>query len=301
MFCPKCRRGFTLIEILVVIGVVGILIGLLLPAVQATRAASDRLGCLNNFKQIGLALHHYHDTHGRLPAGPPAGTIDLRKTSILSWRTMILPQLDQKPLWEQTTAALESEPRNPFENPPHVGLSTVIRIYLCPSDGRLSSPITDKDGIAAAYTDYIGVRGGLGFDGVLSIPRGIRLVDIRDGTANTLMAGERPPPDTFQAGKWYTWRLANTYWGFLDGPDESLHSLSPVTTQFGDPCSGGIPFSFGPGRISNPCDRHHFWSLHPGGGNFLFADGSCRLLKYSARDILPALATRAGGEVVEVP
>jgi hypothetical protein len=127
---------------------------------------------------------------------------------------MILPQLDQKPLWDQTVSALTTEPYNPFNDPPHVGLSTVVKTYACPADGRLTSTMTDKDNIRAAYTGYIGVRGGLGFDGVLSIPGGVRMADIRDGASNTLLAGERPPPDTLQAGLWYTWRHTNLYWGF---------------------------------------------------------------------------------------
>ena len=127
---------------------------------------------------------------------------------------------------------------------------------------------------------------------------GIRLTDIIDGSSNTLMAGERPPPKTLQAGQWYTRLYFGTgVFGMLRGPDGTiLENELPLPL---DTCEG--PFQFGPGRLDNPCDRYHFWSLHPGGANFLFADGAARYLPYSAQPIMPALASRAGGEVVSLP
>ncbi len=126
---------------------------------------------------------------------------------------------------------------------------------------------------------------------------GVRIVDITDGSSQTLIVAERPPPDTLQAGKWYTWVAVFGVWANRYGPDENLVAEGGIVP--GDNCAG--PFRFGPGRTDNNCDRYHFWSLHPGGGNFAFADGSVHFLRYSAADILPALATRAGGEVVGVP
>jgi prepilin-type processing-associated H-X9-DG protein len=108
------------------------------------------------------------------------------------------------------------------------------------------------------------------------------------------MVGERPPPDTFQAGIWYTALVQQPD----TGPDGVMIYGGPWTV--GDRClSAGL--RFGPGRTDNPCDRNHLWSLHRGGANFLFADGSVRFLADAAESLLPALATRAGGEVATPP
>jgi prepilin-type N-terminal cleavage/methylation domain-containing protein/prepilin-type processing-associated H-X9-DG protein len=291
------RKGYSMVELLVVISIIGILLGLLLPAVQQGREAAARVQCQNNMRQIGIALHNYHDSHGHLPPGQPKNQDDPNYS--LTWDALILPQIDQGPLWAQTERAFQTRPRWPYDNPPHVALATVVKTYVCPDDGRLFSPITDRDGVTAAYTSYLGVRGGGRADGVLGIrPKGINLTSITDGTSQTLMVGERPPPDTLQAGWWYSrTRAGGGVWGVLYGPDDAIATDGSTTPT--DPCRG--PFRFGPGRTSNPCDRHHFWSLHPGGANFLFADASVHFMLYSAQPIMIALGTRNGGEVVALP
>jgi prepilin-type processing-associated H-X9-DG protein len=125
------------------------------------------------------------------------------------------------------------------------------------------------------------------------------LADIADGTSNTLMVGERPPPDTLQAGQWYpSSQFPHGAFGHLRGPDPSWLVLG--AGSIGDPCVGPL-YQFGPGRTDNPCDRLHFWSVHPGGGNFLVADGSARFIRHSGRSIMAALATRNGGEPDTIP
>lgn len=126
----------------------------------------------------------------------------------------------------------------------------------------------------------------------------MRFTDITDGTSNTLLVGERPPSKDLWYGWWYA--------GFGAGGNGTADMVLGVRENIppGDafiPDCGGLPARFAPGRIDNMCDAFHYWSLHSGGANFLFADGSVRFLAYSADAVLPALATRAGGEVVEVP
>jgi prepilin-type processing-associated H-X9-DG protein len=132
---------------------------------------------------------------------------------------------------------------------------------------------------------------------VLFLDSHVRLADITDGTSCTLMAGERPP----SADCWYGWWYAG-YGQAGTGSADML--LGARERNLGGPyvssCPPG-PYRFQAGRVENQCDLFHFWSLHPGGAHFLFADGSVRFLAYSAADILPALATRAGGEAVSLP
>lgn len=290
-------RAFSLVELLVVMGIIGLITGLTLPAIQSVREAAARTRCQMNLKQIGLALHNYHDGNGRLP--PWTEILPSRPPSItaLYWHALLLPYIEQGPLWEKTQQACLEEPLS-FRNPPHVGIAAVIRLYACPALGRLPGPLTDKNGITATYTSYMGVGGSTyGADDGVIVSSPVPLTDITDGTSNTLMVGERPPPDTLQAGWWYS-AVVDSLWvdAGSRGPDGSM----PVIIQTGNyPCRG--PFRFGPGRTANSCDRYHFWSLHPGGAQFLFADCSVHYLKYSAASVLPQLATRAGGEPVELP
>src|SRR5713101_7736907 len=124
----KGRSGFSLIELLVVIGVIGVLLGLLLPAVQQVRGAATRMSCLNNMKQIGLALHNFHDSHGRFPPMPVRNPAGPDPNARLSWMALILPQMDQEGLYNISVQACQLDP-NPRHNPPHVGFSTVVLSY----------------------------------------------------------------------------------------------------------------------------------------------------------------------------
>lgn len=302
------RTAFSLIEIIVVISVLGVLVGLLLPAIQSVRDTASRASCQNNFHQIGLALHDYHGIHNRFP--PEASDADLAlpnattrsPAKLLSWMVHLLPQLEQSALWEISVEACRSGAR-PNQSPPHVGFVTPVKIYTCPSDGRLATAHNTKLGKVVAFTSYIGVAGSVNFPlgtsppllaGVFGYYPGCRLADVTDGTSNTLSVGERPPPNTYQAGQWYTQSFALELNG---GPDGSLICFGGG--HISDPC--GNSTCFGPGRLDNPCDRKHFWSLHRNGANFLFVDGSVKFLTHSASSLIPALATRASGELVTIP
>ena len=213
----------------------------------------------------------------------------------MSWNARLLPFLEQEGLWKKTTAAYAQQPSF-LINPPHVGLTTRMPAYLCPSDGRVHQAGIKSQ--VRAYTSYLGVEGTDQYseDGVLFLNSAVRLTDITDGTSNTLMVGERPPSADGVLGWWYA--------GWGQAQDGSAEMVIGVREQaasgyFPGCVSGG--YDFGPGDFNNQCDALHFWSPHSGGANFLFADGSARFLGYSVNPLMPALATRAGGEAVTVP
>ncbi len=309
------RSGFSLIELLVVIAIIAVLIGLLLPAVQKVRDAAARTYCTSGLKQIGLALHQYHDTHGTFPPAIVDRGVAWDKFWEVSWLARILPYVEQQPLYENMVAAFQSQGNrpNPFRNPPHRGFSTVMPLYRCPSDSRqyVATRVVERTFVfTVAFTGYLGVNGQnlRSLDGVLHWNSRVALRDITDGASNTVVAGERPPSWDLLFGWWYAgaaqWDLAfrpvrNT--GSADvtlGAAEINVRSAPIPELTACPIG---PYTFQPGTIANPCSQFHFWSLHSGGSNFLFADGSVRFLNYTAASILPALATRNQGEVVALP
>ncbi len=297
----RFRKGFSLIEVVVVIGISGLLLGLLLPAVQRAREASSRIQCLNNLKQIGLALHIFHDSFGQFPPLDVSSTLSSEPNALLGWMVLILPQMGHEGLYQTSARACELD-LNTLDSPPHTGMASVVRSYVCPDDSRLMSPLTDRFGIEASFTSYIGIGGTLprgasrGLDGVFGSRR--RISAVTDGLSNTIMVGERPPPASLQAGWWYPGFSADSV-GFR-GPNNVLILGAGTLTVPGDSCRLRN-VAFGPGRTENGCDRYHLWSLHPGGANFLFADASGRFLAYSSEPVIMALASASGGEVVDLP
>jgi len=293
------RNAFTLVELLVAIAIIGIQIGLTLSATQRVRAAATRLKCQNNLKQIALALHNSHDTNGFLPPGISVIS-DQQKYSYLGWPARILPYIEQHALWNRANTAFATDP-NPqsfYGHPPHFPImGTVIPTFACPSDSR-SAEAVELGRVHVAFTSYLGVAGKdhRTRDGLFFLDSRLRLDQVPDGTSNTIMVGERPPAADLAFGWWYRG------WGQnQDGSAEMLlgvRELNSLGSRY--PCSPG-PYSFTYGRVENQCDMFHFWSMHTGGANFAFADGSVHFLAYSASAIVPALATRAGGEVVSLP
>jgi prepilin-type N-terminal cleavage/methylation domain-containing protein/prepilin-type processing-associated H-X9-DG protein len=224
------RRGFTLIELLVVIAIIAILIGLLLPAVQKVREAAARMKCSNNLKQIGLALHNYHDTNNKLP---PASQIpwwtgvfdkddfmDLGAPFGPNWAVLLLPYIEQNNLYQQGRPDLY--PGVPITQGSRPGntdktwwtiVATEVKIYQCPSDGNNSQHYTDavgpgnwargNYGVTAGYEDYDHVANGFTktttqaglVKGTISSPMmsanyGTTLLGVIDGLSNTIMVGE---------------------------------------------------------------------------------------------------------------
>lgn len=288
------RTGFTLIELLVVIAIMGTLIGLLLSAVQQVRAAAQRTECISHLKQIGIALHSYHDNQRLLPPGMSL-KIESGTFPYLSWNARILPYLEQTSLWEDIQTAYKVNP-NFLRVPPHVRRSTAVRIFTCPSDPRSSAIVTLADGQVVAFTAYLGVEGTDQFkhDGMLFLDSRVGLLDVADGLSNTLLVGERPPSADNRFGWWYAgWGQDRT------GSAEMVLGVREVM-DCDEPCARGA-YHFDSGSDNDVCDFLHFWSKHPGGAHFLFGDGSVRFVTYDADSIMPALATRSGGETVSIP
>ncbi len=290
--------GFSLIELLVVIAIIGVLIGLTLSGVQKVRGASARTQCANQMRQLALGLHGYHDARGALPPGwtSEVGPERRDQYAFVGWTARILPNIEQQNLWQQIEQAFKTAPGGGVWNSPHPTIiATPVALFGCPADDRTRTPRPLPGGRQAATTSYLGISDHrpYRYTGMLFIDSAVKLADTTDGTSSTLLIGERPPSADDRFGWWYRG------WGQLqEGSAEMILSVRE-TNRSGDyaSCPTG-PYYFMPGAFNHQCDMFHFWSPHTGGANFAFADGSVRFLRYSANDILPALATRAGGETV---
>lgn len=292
----KPTAGYSLIEVLVVIGLIGMLIGLMLPAIQNVREAASRASCQNNLKQLGLAAQNYHSAFGRMPGSSQNFRTQNGQIRAVQWTHLLLPYLEQEAVYRESIEAFKQD-FSSYKNPPHRHVTTVIKVFTCRSDGRMPGPTTDAEGNTCAYASYFGNEGTAPppSGGTGNGAFGVSLVEFRDGASQTLFIGERPPPAYRYAGSWYAFGYLPK-WGY----DFSRHLYGFVDYPvYSDPCRK--PMHFAPGRVENPCDSHHFWSFHPGGANFVFADGSVRFLSYSADSLIYALATRNGGEVVTAP
>jgi len=220
------RRGFTLIELLVVIAIIGVLIALLLPAVQKARDAAIRTQCANNIKQIGLALHQYHDVEESLP---PATVGQFNPKWHWSWMARILPYIEEYNLYEMAVAFASDKSLDEtyaglpgfaswspwggylwnITYPENPATGAVVRTYRCPADTNapIAEEFTPYNGqkLLQGFTDYQGVTGTDYFkqDGVLVVTKGIHLRDIADGTSSTLMVGERATTKDLSYGAWF--------------------------------------------------------------------------------------------------
>lgn len=286
------RHGLTIVELLVVLAIVCVLLALLLPAVQRVRDAGHRNQCQHHLKQLGVALHQFHDTHHRLPAG-----VSYRDGSDpqqhMTWLTRLLPFVEQEALWREAESAFADEPfflRDRHE----AARRQVVKVFTCPADSRTASP-ADFERFRFGLTSFLGVEGTDQYrrDGLLFLDSRVRLSEVSDGTSSTLLVGERPPNPKLNLGWWYAG------WGQdKDGSTDSVLGVREaiVSASNGATCER-TPAQFGAGSFSNPCDAFHFWSPHTGNGaNFLVADGSVRFLPSKAEPMMETLATRAGGE-----
>jgi prepilin-type N-terminal cleavage/methylation domain-containing protein len=280
------RRGFTLIELLVVIAIIAILVALLLPAVQQARAAARRSQCRSNLKQVGIALHNYHETHTRLPP-----LMVYHSSSCcsrwFSWMVMILPGMDQTPLYESFDLNLNAFGGNgPVVNRDYT--ATKIAAYKCPSDIHSDKVRQWNFGgsigvVGYAHTAYLGCRGSdASLPGNGMFPdrnRTVRFRDVTDGQSNTIQVGER----TIDVAGQYGW------WAAGSGSD--THGLGDSVLHSGT--------GFYPGDPLGNADRFHWWSLHNNGAHFLMSDGAVKFMNYTMdHQVLLDLSTRKGQEVI---
>jgi prepilin-type N-terminal cleavage/methylation domain-containing protein/prepilin-type processing-associated H-X9-DG protein len=298
------RKAFTLIELLVVIGVIGILVAILLPAVQMAREAGRRVTCANNARQLSLSLMNYESSHGKLPIGlrsfdplSGAGRDPSREFYGMTWITRILPFVEQNAMWER---ALDDYKISPVPFGFHAGLQSVLPVVACSSDPAAGVAQFTHDGLFVACTNFLGVN-GTNFterDGVFTYDKEIRFSMVSDGLSNTLMLGERPPSPDFWYGWWYATGAGSQSTGDVSlGVAELNPTQASGISSYLDSCPAG-PYSYVAGS-NKQCDALHFWSYHPSGSNFSRADGSVSFVLYSIdSSVLESLSTRSGGEVI---
>ncbi len=306
----KFRSAFTLIELLVVIAIIAILIAMLVPAVQKVRAAAARTQCANNIKQLGLAVHSYHDAAKRLPPNAKSIAFSWGSDSVApgptiwSWIARILPYIEQDALAKQYNIP------NGTMGAALPGLAAVIPALLCPADGgNVPNPATDWaniSGISMGLINYRGCSGsnwgvntgssfttafpvadldpGVGKDGLdrgngifyrTDGKRKLTLRGILDGSSNTFMIGESTHTFDQHCGGW-------PYPNYV-------HGTCAIPLNYADPGNS----------YNNWPNRYSFQSKHTAGANFCFADGAVRYVTNSVNiQTYQGLATIRGGETV---
>ena len=312
------RPGFTLVELLVVIAIIGILVALLLPAVQAAREAARRMQCGNNLKQVTLALHNYESTYRTLPMSRIT-TGESRH----GWAAMVLPFVEQNAIYDIYDFNIRWWRAENFP-----ATTAQLSVWVCPSapQGRLAPDQAAQDNHVAypaagfGYSDYSSTNevrrafyeaNGLplppgilrGLPGAMERNRAIRLADITDGLSNTKMLGERCGRPTLY---WANGQTSNTVvadgwgWADYDAVSGSLNGSSMDGTQY-NRTSGSAPYAttiYGPCGI-NCTNNSEFYSWHPGGIQMSLADGSVRFLSETvSAAILAGLVSRSGREVL---
>ena len=251
--------------------IIGVLVATLLPAVQAAREAARRAECQNHLRQIGIALHLFHDTHGRLPIGCTDKRVPRTNPNgrQFAWSADILPHLEEESLWKQIDFSA------PYDSAANAGVAAkIIGVYLCPSTARLAtgrggSLVSDTTGgtpYLAAAIDYGGIYGAAqvspAANGVLLYDRPVKFSEITDGTSYTLALAEDTGRGWTMDGEW------------ING--ENIYDVS---------------------NLINTQQHNEIWSDHPGGAMVMWCDGAATLLNESIDFlVLKAICTRAGGE-----
>jgi prepilin-type N-terminal cleavage/methylation domain-containing protein/prepilin-type processing-associated H-X9-DG protein len=303
---PLCKRGFTLIELLVVIAIIAILISLLLPAVQQAREAARRTQCKNNMRQLGLAVHNYHDTFNVFPPGWIGATRgvghDIEGLNGFAWGTMILPMIEQAPLYNRFRFELS------ILDPANVGLLTnQIETFKCPSDpqpltwrieeedspGTVLATLATANFVAVFGTgedrpggrelhDCEGLVGQCSGNGMFFHNSRIAMKNLTDGTSNTFAIGERRTFPIKNSDPHHS-----TWSGAIPEGEEAFARVLGVLDHAPNSANSDHPH------------LDDFSSAHTGGVHFVLADGHVRFVSENIdEDIYQGLGTISGGEVI---
>jgi prepilin-type N-terminal cleavage/methylation domain-containing protein/prepilin-type processing-associated H-X9-DG protein len=295
--------GFTLVELLVVIAIIGILVALLLPAIQAAREAARRTQCKDNIKNISLALQNYHDTRKTFPPGviqanPAPPSVDDSKLGNWSWSALILPHLEESAVY-----SLINVPRTDLAKSMDIpanltAMQVPISVYRCPSD---TTPATNEERLitsaagtasALASSNYVGVNssGELRRDpgppsklanGIFVVNKGTKISEITDGTSHTAIIGERAWESKVPASA----TTPGTGDGIVRSRAAVVFGVRGVRQNSEQGLADGmgcgkfqLNFSSSSGSIPDSKARQAFSSTHPGGAHFALADGSVQFV-----------------------
>ncbi|MCL4207239.1 MAG: DUF1559 domain-containing protein [Pirellulaceae bacterium] len=305
------RLGFTLVELLVVIAIIGILVALLLPAIQAAREAARRTRCTNNFKQLGVSLHNYHDTYNVFPPGVIAQALNASEAAprafpgAMSWMPLLLPFMEQSALYEELLPYMVTRNSQHF---PSDLMNTPIPGLTCPSQGPPKTGIVHgtadpppdyNDGFSGNYllcngNEQITAANSTNLNGMFYYRSRITMAEVRDGTSNTVMGAEiitikeRGGQRDFR-GRYYR----------ADHLSSIFTTNLPPNTPVADRCRVCQADNLPEAPCVGSTDPQYLFarSYHPGGVHALLADASVRFVSNDINtQTWRDLGTRSGSE-----